>query len=77
MKEFLISIISLLIDHPENLKIEEIPLGDNSKEYKIHADAEDMGKIIGKKGKIIQAIRNISKIRAVKENKFIRIELAA
>ena len=34
-----------------------------------------MGKIIGRSGKIIQSIRNIAKIMAIKEKKQIRIEI--
>ncbi|MCL4339317.1 KH domain-containing protein [Patescibacteria group bacterium] len=76
MQDFLKYIVSLIVDHPEDIKIEERSLGENISQYIIAANGEDMGKIIGKEGKIIQAIRNVAKILAIKENKQIRIEIA-
>ena len=76
MKEFLNYILSKIVDHPNDLTIEEKQLSENFYQYLITANSEDVGKIIGKEGKIIQAVRNIVKILAVKENKQIRIEIA-
>ena len=42
----------------------------------IHAPKEEIGKIIGKGGKTINAIKNILKIRAIKEGKKIDIQVA-
>ena len=41
----------------------------------IKVAAEDMGRIIGKNGKVIKAIRNIMKIPAMKENKKVFVSL--
>lgn len=76
MKEFLLLLVSKIIDHPSELKIEETQMDQNIFQYKIFAHEEDIGKIIGREGKIIQAIRNIARILAVKEEKQIRIEIA-
>lgn len=75
MKNFLNSIISKIVDYPDELSIEEQTLGENIFQYQIKANNLDIGKIIGKEGKIIQAIRNLARILAVKENKQIRIEI--
>ena len=75
MNDLLKYIVTLLVDHPEDLSIEERAFGDTVTQYIIKSNPEDMGKIIGKEGKIIQALRNICKILAVKENKQIRIEI--
>ena len=75
MNDLLKYIVTLLVDHPEDLTIEERPFGDTVTQYIIKSNPEDTGKIIGKEGKIIQALRNICKILAVKENKQIRIEI--
>ena len=42
----------------------------------ISVDSEDMGKIIGKEGKVIKAIRNVMRIPAMKQDKKIYITLA-
>lgn len=75
MKDFLIYLVSLIVDHPGDLAIEERPFGETMMQYIIKSNPEDTGKIIGKEGKIIQAIRNVAKILAVKMGKQIRIEI--
>ncbi|MBI4990646.1 KH domain-containing protein [Candidatus Gottesmanbacteria bacterium] len=75
MKDFLQYLLSLIVDHPDEIKIEEKAFGENTLQYIVSANQEDIGKIIGKGGKIIQSIRNVVKILAVKENKQIRIEV--
>lgn len=76
MKETLLYILEKIVDHPKDLVIDEVKLDETSFQYTIHANPEDMGKIIGREGKIIQAIRNVLKIIAVKEGKHVRIEVA-
>lgn len=76
MKDFLVFLISQIVDTPEELSVEEMQMGESSFQYMIHANKEDIGKIIGKEGKIIQSIRNVAKVIAIKENKQIRIEIA-
>ncbi len=75
MKQILEYIISLIVQKPEDLKVTETKIDDLNIQYIISADKDDIGKIIGKQGKIIQAIRNISKIWAIKNNKQIRIDV--
>lgn len=75
MKDLLIYLTSLLVEHPEDIKVEERPFGETMTQYIITANPEDTGKIIGREGKIIQAIRNVCKVAAVKEGKQVRIEI--
>lgn len=75
MKDAIKYLVSLIVDHPEEVEIEERMFADNISQYIIKNNPEDTGKIIGKEGKIIQAIRNVCKILAVKEGKQIRIEI--
>ncbi len=75
MKQILEYILSLIIQKPEDLVVTETKVDEMNIQYLITANKEDVGKIIGKQGKIIQAIRNISKIWAIKNNKQIRIDV--
>lgn len=75
MKDFLSFLLTSLVDHPGGLEITESEVGPSSFHYVITAQPEDVGKIIGKEGKIISAIRNLAKVVAIKENKQIRIEI--
>ncbi len=75
MKQILEYILTLIIQKPEDLVVTETKVDEMNIQYLITANKEDVGKIIGKQGKIIQAIRNISKIWAIKNNKQIRIDV--
>jgi predicted RNA-binding protein YlqC (UPF0109 family) len=75
MKELLEYILKLIVSHPKEIKIEEQTVGEYSFQYLISAHQDDIGKIIGKEGKIIQAIRNVAKVMAIKEGKQVRIEI--
>ena len=66
MKNLLEFILIHLVDNPEEVKI-EITEEERGTTYLIHVHPDDMGKVIGKKGSVINSIRNIAKIRALKE----------
>ena len=73
MEEFLRIIISNLVDDKEAIEINEI---DNEKSvtFEVKVAQEDMGKVIGKQGRIAQAIRNVMKAVANKEHKKASVE---
>ena len=58
-----------LVDHPEDVKTNRVEAGngDVTIEHRVHA--EDMGKVIGKQGRIAKSIRTLVKAAAAKENK--------
>lgn len=74
MKDSLKYILSLLTDKPNEININEVE-ENGIINYQVSLAKEDMGKIIGKSGKIIRAIRNVMKIPAIKQGKRINIEL--
>lgn len=74
MKTVLSYIVSSIVDSPNKVLITEENEGDFIT-FKLAVDKEDMGKVIGKNGKIIRAIRNVLKIPAIKQNKKINIVL--
>lgn len=74
MKKALEYLISQIVDNPEKVEISEQE-ADGMTNFAITVDPSDMGKIIGKNGKVIRAIRNVIKISAIKQNKKINIAL--
>ena len=58
MKKLLESVVSALIRNPDSLKVVEIE-SDASTIYQIHVNKEDLGRLIGKRGKNILAIKTI------------------
>lgn len=75
MKKTLEFIVKLLVDNPDDVTIAEKIGEDGEVALSISVHKEDMGKIIGKNGKIIQAIRTLMKVLAIKEAKQIHVEL--
>lgn len=74
MKDLLSEIIKAIVDFPEKVMVEE---NENAGliTLAITVDPSDMGKVIGKGGKIIKAIRNVMRIKALREQKRIMINL--
>jgi predicted RNA-binding protein YlqC (UPF0109 family) len=66
MKNLLEFILIHLVDHPEDVRVEESQQ-ERATSYILHVHPDDMGKVIGKNGSVINSIRNIAKIRAIKE----------
>ncbi len=58
MKEFVEYIVKNLVDHPDQVRINEVG-GTNSLIIELAVEKSDIGKIIGKKGKTITAIRTL------------------
>lgn len=75
MKNLLEFILNHLVDHPEDVRVEEVETEDGM-EYILHVNPEDMGRVIGKSGRVIQSIRNLAKVRAVKEQIRAHVTLA-
>jgi predicted RNA-binding protein YlqC (UPF0109 family) len=75
MKDLLDLIIKNITLHPDEAIIDEQDMGD-SVVYTIHVHAEDMGRVIGKSGKVIKAIRSLSHVAGIRHNKHFRINVA-
>ncbi len=73
MEEFLRIIISNLVDNQEAIEINRVDSG-KSVTFEVKVAQEDMGKIIGKQGRIAQSIRNVMKAVANKEHKKASVE---
>ena len=74
MKELLTTIAKALVDQPDNVYVNEVE-GENGTVLELHVAQEDMGKVIGKQGKIAKNIRSIIKAQAIKENKRVVVEI--
>ncbi len=75
MKKTLSLIVSSIVENPKKVKIKEEEQ-NGIVNFTITVDKNDMGKIIGKNGRVIKAIRNVMKIPAIKLGKKIYISLA-
>lgn len=75
MKDAIAYILASIVENKDKIQITEESEGDFIN-FKISVDKEDMGRVIGKNGKIIRAIRNVLKIPAIKQDKKINILLS-
>ena len=74
MKEIIEIIARSLVDHPEQIVVDEKQDGDTVT-YELRVAADDMGKVIGKQGRIAKAIRAVVKAAASKEDKKVIVEI--
>ena len=74
MKELLEVIAKNLVDHPEDVVVTEVQ-GEKSLVLELKVAPDDMGKVIGKQGRIANAIRTVVKAAAVHEDKHIVVEI--
>ena len=73
MKEVLELIVKSLVSNPDSVQISE-NVKNNSIELKVKVAKDDMGKVIGKQGRLAKSIRTVIKSLAGKENKKVEIE---
>ena len=75
MKDTLQFIVSSIVDNPDEVSIDE-QLEDGITNLTITVNTNDIGKVIGKEGKVIRSIRNIMKIKAIKLGHRINVTIA-
>ena len=74
MKELVEVIAKALFDNPEEVVVSESLKGDDTL-IELKVAPADMGKVIGKQGRIAKAIRSVVKAAASRENKQVSVEI--
>lgn len=74
MKELLEYLAKALVDYPEEVQVRMLE-AERTVVLELRVSPEDMGKIIGKQGRIAQALRTVIKAAAVKEGKRVVVEI--
>ena len=75
MKEVLETIARALVDTPDEVNVTEIEHEDGTLTLELRVAAGDMGKVIGKQGRIAKAIRTVVKAAASTENKKVSVDI--
>ena len=76
MKDLLAVIAKGLVDDPDSVSVEaDAPNEEGTVVYHIHVAENDMGRIIGKQGRIAKAIRSVVKAAASREEKKVIVEI--
>ena len=74
LKELVEVIAKALVDNPDEVVVTEKGSGKNIT-VELHVAADDMGKVIGKQGRIAKAIRSVVKAASSKENIKVDVEI--
>ena len=76
MKELLITIAKGLVEEPEKVTVDvDEPREDGVVVYHLHVAENDMGRVIGKQGRIAKAIRTVMRATANRSNSKIIVEI--
>lgn len=76
MKDIALYLLKNLVDNTEEVGVDEVDNGQGQIQLTIKVAQEDMGKIIGKNGRVIRSIRDIIKILALKKGVHVDVILA-
>ena len=71
------TIAKSLVDVPEEVQVRELASDGDSTVIELRVSAQDMGKVIGKQGRIAKALRTVVKAAAVKQNKKVIVEIVS
>ena len=74
MKEVVEIIAKALVDHPEDVVVDE-KQEDRMTLIELHVASDDMGKVIGKQGRIAKAIRTVATAAGTRENKKVKVDI--
>lgn len=76
MKELLTAIVSGLVEKPDEVSVTvDEPDEEGVVYYHIHVAEDDMGRVIGKQGRIAKAIRTVMRAGAGRQNQKIMVEI--
>lgn len=74
MEDLITTLIEPLVSDIKKVKIEKIQEEQGTR-FIVHVPKEEIAKVIGKEGKMVKAIKNLLKIRAIKDNVFVNLEV--
>ncbi len=76
MKDLLVSIAQGLVDDPSAVTVTvDEPAEDGTTVYHLHVGEEDMGRVIGKQGRIAKAIRTVMRAAATRQDTRVVVEI--
>ncbi len=74
-RELLDYLSGWLLDHPEAMEVTEVEGDGGAVIFEVRVDPEDMGKIIGKRGRIIRSVRTLARATGQREGGSVMVEV--
>ncbi|MBL7158920.1 KH domain-containing protein [Candidatus Microgenomates bacterium] len=75
MEKLLKFLLNLIVDRPEKIKIEKRSEMDNSLIFTLNVPKDEIGRVIGKGGKTIKALTALTRIKAIKKDQRVVLEV--
>ena len=76
LKALIEYLVQNLVDEPEHVEVSEVP-GEEATTYEVRVAPNDLGKVIGKQGRIANALRTVAKASAMKAKRKVYVEIIA
>ena len=76
LKALIEYLVKNLVDEPEHVEVTEVP-GEEATTYEVRVAQNDLGKVIGKQGRIANALRTVAKASAMKHKRKVYVEIIA
>ena len=74
MRNLIEILVKALVDDPDSVEVHEIDEGRTTT-YEVTVAEDDLGKIIGKQGRVANALRTVAKAAALKEHKNVYVKI--
>jgi uncharacterized protein len=74
VKNLIEILVKALVDNPGAVTVDEIEEGD-SVTFTVTVDPNDLGKVIGKQGRVANALRTVAKAAAIKDRKNVFVKI--
>lgn len=74
MKDFIKKIVGVIVENPDKIEISSEE-GNGAVIYTIFAPEEEVGKLIGKEGRVITAIRCLARLKALKQQEKVLVKV--
>ena len=75
MKELIEYIAKSIVSYPDEVVVSSLEKGDGSFTYTLQVHPDDKGRIIGRQGRVAQAIRSLLRVAAVKSGAHVNLEI--
>jgi uncharacterized protein len=77
VEDLLTYLAKQLVDHPEDVRVERVETGPGEVRLELHVAEDDLGKVIGKQGRVARALRTVVKASAVRSGGRVHVEIGA
>ena len=76
MRDLLDYLARRLVDEPDAVRVEEIEEDDGTLVLQLHVAEDDIGKVIGRQGRLVRALRTIVRAGGVEAGRRLQLEIA-